>query len=302
MYIVDMHCDSLTAVTAERGLINKYNFSSEHPQLQFFAAFVPRGNETPEQRRRRLMHYLDVYISEVHRLKLVSVNSCHDLNFAIELERRAALLTVEGGGGLFADSEELNTLHRMGLKVLGLAWDTNELACGAWDPNDTGLTDEGVAMVKRCSELGIIMDVSHLSDRSLDRLLDITAYPVIATHSNLREVTPSPRNLTLEQARKIVARGGVIGMNLYPSFLSESQTATVEDIYRHVDYALDRLGEDALAFGFDIDGFEGAYPAGLDESSSIHDRVIEMLDKRYESRIVEKLAGLNAINFAKNNL
>ena len=302
MYIVDMHCDSISTVTAERGLVNPYNFSREYPQLQFVAEFVPRADEAPEVRRRRLMHYLDVYISECQRLKLVPVSTCHDLSFATTVERRAAILAIEGGGGLFADSEELNTLYRAGLRVLGLAWDTNELAASAWDKNDTGLTPEGVAMVKRCSELGIILDVSHLSDNSFYQLLDTTAYPVVATHSNFRELCSSPRNLTLDMARRITSRGGVIGLNLYPSFLNDSGRADMNDILRHVDYALEHLGEDSLAFGFDIDGTDGVYPDGLDERSSIHDRVVDLLLTRYSESVVEKIAGKNAIEFLKNNL
>lgn len=302
MYIVDMHCDSISTVTAERGLVNPYNFSREYPQLQFVAEFVPRADEAPEVRRRRLMHYLDVYISECQRLKLVPVSTCHDLSFATAVERRAAILAIEGGGGLFADSEELNTLYRAGLRVLGLAWDTNELAASAWDKNDTGLTPEGVAMVKRCSELGIILDVSHLSDNSFYQLLDTTAYPVVATHSNFRELCSSPRNLTLDMARRITSRGGVIGLNLYPSFLNDSGRADMNDILRHVDYALEHLGEDSLAFGFDIDGTDGVYPDGLDERSSIHDRVVDLLLTRYPESVVEKIAGKNAIEFLKNNL
>ncbi len=302
MYVVDMHCDSIGTVTADRGLINAYNFSREYPQLQFIAEFVPAEGEPPEARRKRLMHYLDVYVAETRRLKLVGINTCHDLNFAMELERRATLLSIEGGGGIFADSEELNTLYRMGLRVLGLAWDSNELATGAWDNDDKGLTAEGIALVRRCSELGIVLDVSHLSDRSFYDLLDTTAYPVIATHSNFREVCDSRRNLTLDMARKIAARGGVIGLNLYPPFLSDTGRATSDDILRHVDYALDKLGENVLAFGFDIDGTDGVYPEGFDERSSIHDRVIDLLLRHYPENTVERIAGLNAAEFFKCNL
>lgn len=302
MFIVDMHCDSLSEVNSSRGLVSAYNFSKKHPQLQFFAEFVPHSGETTEARRRRLMHYLDVYISECQRLKLVSVRDCHDLNFAIEFGRRAALLAVEGGGGLFADSEELVTLYKMGLRVMGLAWDSNELASSAWDKNDTGLTEEGRKMVERLSELGVIIDVSHLSDRSVYQVLETTAYPVIATHSNFRDLCDSPRNLTLNMARKITARGGVIGLNLYPSFLNESGNAGADDILRHVDYALEHLGENSLAFGFDIDGTDGKYPEGFDEKSSIHDRIIDLLLSRYNEAVVKKIAGLNAIEFLRSNL
>ena len=302
MYILDMHCDSIGTVTSEHGLINKYNFSREYGQLQFVASFIPAGNDSPEVRRRKLMHYLDVYIAESNRLRLVPVTTCHDLNFAMEFDKRASLISVEGGGGLFADSEELNILYRAGLRVLGLCWDTNELAASAWDKNDTGLTAEGVAMVKRCSELGIILDVSHLSDNSFYGMLETTAYPVVATHSNFRAVTDSPRNLTLDMARKIAARGGVIGLNLYPGFLSDGGRATKDDIIRHVDYALENLGEDVLAFGFDIDGTDGAYPEGITEDGSIHDQVIDLLLSRYSESVVEKIAYKNAVEFLKCNL
>ena len=302
MYIVDMHCDSLLNVSAERGLKNAYNLSREYPQLQFVAEFVPCEGEDPAIRRKKLMHYLDVYIAERNRLDLVPIHNCHDLNFAMECERYASLLSIEGGGGLFADSEELNTLYRAGLRVLGIAWDTNELATASSDPVDRGLTDAGRALIEKASEMGIILDVSHLSDRSTAELLELTPYPVIATHSNFREVTSTPRNLPRELARAIVARGGVIGLNLYPPTLREGGGATLEDILRHVDYALEQYGERSLGFGFDIDGTDGEYPLGLDEHGSIHDRVIELLAKHYSDSVVEAVAGGNVINFLKCNL
>lgn len=302
MYIADMHCDSILTVNSERGIINKYNFSREYPQLQLMAAFVPCGGKTPEERRRNLMRYADIYIAECQRLDLLRVTNCFDLNMAIQMDRRSAMLSVEGGAGLFADSEELNTLHRLGMRVLGMAWDSNELAAGAWGEDDYGLTKDGVELVGRCSELGIIMDVSHLSDRSFYDLLEVTSYPVIATHSNFRAVADSPRNLTLDQARKISARGGVIGLNLYPPFLSGEEKATSDHVLRHVDYALTNLGEDCLGFGFDLDGFDCAQAEGLTESRSIHDQVVELLLKNYSEGVVRKLAGENVINFFKSNI
>ncbi len=302
MYIADMHCDSLTEVNAERGLKKRYNFSYDHPQLQLVAAFVPCRGEAPELRRRKLMHCLDVYISERARLDLVPILNCHDLSFAIECERCSSIFSVEGGGGLFADSEELNTLYRAGMRVLGLAWDTNELAASSSDPSGEGLTDAGRALVTRASEMGIILDVSHMSDRGVAELLELTPYPVIATHSNFREVCDTPRNIPLSLARRIVARGGIIGLNLYPPTLNLSGVATAEDIFRHIDFALEHLGEGALGLGLDIDGTDGRYPIGFDERDSIHDRLIELLYTRYDSSVVERIAGLNVTDFFKSNL
>ncbi|MBQ7363135.1 MAG: dipeptidase [Clostridia bacterium] len=301
MHVIDMHCDSLLTVCGERGLISTYNVSKKHPFLQFFAAFVPKEGRPPDIRRRELMHLAEIYVSETARLGLSPARDAKELSRALENGFSGAMLTVEGGGGLFADSTELDTLAALGMRVMGLVWDTNELGASAWDKSDTGLTSEGYLMVERLSELGIIIDVSHMSDKTLYDTLDATSYPVVATHSNFRDVATSRRNLTLDMAKRIASRGGVVGLNLYPSFLSDGE-ADLSDVLRHVDYALNKLGEDTLAFGFDIDGTDGKYPAGIDESGSIHDRVVELLLTHYPERIVEKLAWRNAAEFLSANL
>ena len=301
MYIVDLHCDSLLKVNADTGLINSHNVSVKYPQLQLFANFVPRDGMPTEYRKRRTFGLVDVYIAECQRLGLVPVRDCQELNYAIGHSLPSSILSIEGGGGLMPTATEIDTLYRMGLRVMGLCWDGNELASSAFDKDDTGLTDKGKLMVDVISSYGIIIDVSHLSDRSFYDVMERTAYPVIATHSNFRDVCNNPRNLTLDMARRIAMRGGVIGLNLCPKFLSDFGRADKDDIFRHVDYALEHLGEDVLAFGCDIDGTD-AYPCGFNEHESIHDTLVDMLLERYSSSVVEKIAGLNAISFFKGNL
>ena len=299
--IADMHCDSLLTVNAERGLISDYNVSKKHPFLQFFAAFIPCKSRVPEVRRRELMHYFDIYAYECARLGLTHIDSVRGLCSAIDNGERCAMFTVEGGGGLLADSEELFTLHRAGLRIMSLVWDSNELGTSATDEWDVGLTNEGIRMAKRCAELGITVDVSHLSDKSFYELCDAYPLPIIATHSNFRDVRPHPRNLTLDMARIITARGGVIGLNLYPLFLGVDMPSA-DDLLPHIDYGLEHLGESALGFGFDIDGTAGVYPDGVDESSSIHDRICDILLSHYPASTVERIAGGNVTDFLKGVL
>ena len=301
MYIVDTHCDSLLTVNAENGLANKHNISAKYPHLQLFAEFVPCKGMTPEYRRKRIFGMTDVYIAECQRLGIYPVRDTLELNYAIENGLSASILSIEGGGGLLPGSPEIDMLYRMGVRVMGLCWDSNELAASSWDSDDFGLTKEGRELVGILSAYGIILDVSHMSDKAFYDLMETTAYPVIATHSNFRDICKSPRNLTLDMAKRIAARGGIIGLNIYPSFLSDSGKADKTDIYRHVDYALEHLGEDVLSFGCDIDGIE-EYPDGFDNDSSIHDRLVDILLERYSESVVEKIAGLNAINFFKGNL
>lgn len=302
MFIADMHCDSLSLVNASRGLVNTHNVSNKHPYLQAFAAFVPAEDKPAALRRAELMRMFNAYLYETDRLGIRRILGVHDLLDATDNGSRSAIFTVEGGGGLFANSSELTALYNGGLRILGLCWDTNELAVGAWDKNGGGLTSEGRKLALICEEIGITLDCSHLCDRSFDELMDITRYPVIATHSNFRSVCNSPRNLTDEQAKKIISRGGIIGLNLYPEFLTDGEKCTENDILRHVDHALTLLGESALGLGCDIDGTDGLYPDGFDESGSIHDRLGEILSRHYNSSVVERIMGANVIDFLKGAL
>lgn len=302
MYIVDMHCDSLSAVSAERGLITPYNVSDKNPALQFFAQFSANRHGDAFAKRKRAASHTNVYLSECERLGLATVKSGRDMLTAFEEGRRAALFSIEGGGGLLADSPELDTLVRAGLSVYGMVWDKNELAASAYEEDDTGLTDEGKRMLARCEELGLIIDVSHMSDKSFYDTFELSPMPHIATHSNFREICPAKRNLTREMAEMIAKRGGVIGLNLYPAFLNESGTATCDDILRHVDYALEYLGDRCLGFGCDIDGTSGKYPVGITEESSIHEQLIDILLSHYSASTVERIAGLNVVEFLENNL
>lgn len=302
MFVLDMHCDSLLAVNEESGLIKPYNFSNKYPHIQFVAEFCPKSNEDPFTRRKRLMRLLDLYLYECERLGISQIKSVRDLMRFEEVGGAHSLLSIEGGGGLFQDSEELPTLINAGLFVMGLAWDDNELSKSAWTKDDTGLTEKGRELTKRCEEMGIIIDVSHLSDKAFYDTLEIYQSPVLATHSNFRGVCNSKRNLTDDMALKIKERGGVIGINIYPPFLNESKTASLNDVLRHVDYGLSLLGENAIGFGFDIDGTSGEYPVGLNLNESIHDQIIDLLLSHYSEDVVRKIAGENALNFLKNNI
>lgn len=301
MYVADMHSDSLSAVSAEKGLISEYNTSKKYPFLQFFASFTPHRARPMEIRRKEVMQHLNVWAYECERLGLYKIEDVRGLCYATDNSLSSSMFTLEGGGGLLADCDELFTLYKAGLRIMGFAWDTNELASGASDECDEGLTDEGIRMARRCAELGITPDVSHLSDKSFYDLIKYYPLPIIATHSNFRDVCPHRRNLTYDMAREIVTRGGIIGLNLYPDFIKE-ENAKIEDIIPHIEYHLERFGEDTLAFGFDIDGTDGKYPIGINPDISLHDQVIDMLLSRYPARLVEKIAGENVINFLKGVL
>ena len=254
----------------------------------------------PECRRKRLLDIHRKYEREVLREGITPIFSADDIN----PQGMHSLFSVEGGGGLFADSPELEEFYMRGLRLFGMAWDKNELTASAHETggDDYGLTEEGRRLALRCIELGITLDVSHMSDRAFYDLSGLTDSPFLATHSNFRSACQSSRNLTDSMALEIRRRGGLIGLNLYPPFLKSGSVADACDILRQVDFGLSLVGEDSLALGLDIDGTSGVYPSGFDEREGIHDRLLELFTSHYSSNTVGKIAGENFIRFLKTNL
>lgn len=157
---------------------------------------------------------------------------------------------------------DLARWHAAGLRVVGLAWARGTRFAGGNGTED-GLTAAGRALIAALDAYGIVHDVSHLSDRAFDELLDLTGQPVIASHSNCRALMGGgQRHLADRQIRAIAARNGVIGLNLLGRFLSTRKHATIEDCVRHVDHVAACAGTTAIcALGSDADG--GFTPDGL---------------------------------------
>ena len=238
--------------------------------------------------------------------KVLKVKTYADIENAFAQGKHAALLSIEGGTGIMGDPQIFREFYNFGVRVFGLAWCHNDLAKSnkiKEDEEDTGLTEKGREIVALGNELGMIFDVSHLSDKSFWDVIELSKKPVIATHSNFRDVCGHSRNLSYDMAKALIEKGGVIGLNLYPGFVSENPDGrSIEGLFKHLDYCLEKFGEDNIGFGGDIDGTSGDYPHGLTTNRSIHDQLIEYLQKHYSESVVEKVAGKNYLEYLKKNL
>ena len=180
----------------------------------------------------------------------------------------SAVLTIEGTAGFGYDPELLPDLQAIGFRISSLGWNESNPLAGSHVTGE-GLSDQGRAYVKNCQKLGILVDVSHLSDAGFWDIMKITEAPIVATHSNARAVCAHSRNLTDDMFKAIVETGGVAGINQYAAFLGENPTLdTVCDHVLHY-LELDPTGKH-IALGGDLDGmdkmaegFEGieSYPA-----------------------------------------
>jgi membrane dipeptidase len=182
----------------------------------------------------------------------------------------ALLLGVEGGHAIENSLARLDTLYRRGVRYMTLTWNNgNDWAGSSTDPRRfAGLTPFGKQVVRRMNELGMLVDVSHVSDQTFWDVLATTSRPVIASHSSCRALAHNPRNLSDDQLRAIAKNGGVVGINFYPVFLDDHFRRRYEELRRrlrpetdsiHARYR-DRPGESA----FEVDKYVGQQAESLD--------------------------------------
>ena len=204
------------------------------------------------------------------------------------------ILTVENATALGGKLERVEELALDGVKMMGLTWNAeNELGFGAGTSGGR-LKQFGKEVIKQMRRCRITVDVSHLSDESLNDLLAYCDFPVVASHSNLRSVCDNKRNLTDEQFKDIASRGGLVGLNLHVPFLTKEKDATKEDLYRQVDRMLLLGGEKCMAMGTDFDG--GIAPAFCRDISCVKG-LYDDFAKRYGKAATDRIFYTNAFDF-----
>ena len=185
-----------------------------------------------------------------------------------EKGKMSAILTIEGPAGFDFDPELLENLYQIGFRVTTLGWNEQNVLTGS-NVTGGGLTEKGKAYVREAQRLGMLVDVSHISDEGFWDIIDCTQAPIVATHSNSRRVWDHSRNLTDEMFQAICRTGGVVGINQFEEFLGEH--STLDTVCNHIFHflELDPSGKH-IALGGDLDGcdrlsrgFEGiqSYPA-----------------------------------------
>lgn len=276
--MIDLHSDTIYALwknNSEESIenntlhINKAKLLRASSHGQCFALFTPMQDLLPESHRGKtpwqiLTELHNRFVYEMEKASIPILRSARELDEPF----LHAILTIEEGGAIEGDISRISMLKDWSVKIFGLTWNwENEL--GYPNSNDmeimsSGLKKKGIEAVEECNRLGILVDVSHLSDGGLRDVVRYSKLPVVATHSNSRSITAVSRNLTDEELCMIASTGGVVGLNLCPAFLhdekarnAEDAVSRVEDMVRHVMHIYNTAGEDILAIGTDFDGIEG---------------------------------------------
>ena len=210
----------------------------------------------------------------------------------------AAVLHMEGCEAIDPDLYALDAFHAAGLRSLGPVWSrTNVFGHGvpfAYPSSpDTGpgLTEAGIRLVKACNRLGIMIDLSHITEQGFWDVAKASEMPLVATHSNVHAITPVTRNLTDRQLDAIRETGGMVGLNYATSFLrpdgQENAATPLTDMLRHIDHLVERLGIDGVGLGSDYDG--ATIPAEIGDAAGQQALVGALRQAGYGEADLDKL-------------
>ena len=207
---------------------------------------------------------------------IVQAGSVSEIEANLAAGKMSAVLTLEGPAGIDYDPARLEELYHRGFRISTLGWNEHNSLVGSHYTGG-GLTDRGREYVRECQRLGILVDVSHISDEGFWDIMKITGAPIVASHSNSRKVYGHSRNLTDDMFRAIMETGGTAGMNLYTEFLGE-KNVDLDTVCDHIFHLmeLDPSGTH-ISLGGDLDGCE-ALPAGfygVDGYNGLADRLLE---------------------------
>ena len=212
------------------------------------------------------------------------------------------MLSIEGGEALAGELYVLRMLYKLGVRSICLTWNNrNEIADGLYEKDTRGgLTTFGKEVVREMNRLGMIVDVSHLSNQGFWDVIETTKKPIIASHSNAKKICPHIRNLDNEQIIALHRNGGVMGINLCDEFISDDNP-DVLNIIRHIEHIASLVGVDHVGIGADFDGVE-RLPNGINGVQDITKILEELRKLNYKQEDIAKIAGGNFLRIIKEVL
>lgn len=331
MSFIDLHCDTLQLYAYEKEPVgdlyeNQYSvdfcrMKQAGMKAQFFAMFMPVPGHCSYLKNPDIYRdgelWDEAFLTELYRGFRRSVEAHADLvthtrNWAEYEEAKkagkmAAFLTVEDGRAVDGKMENLRALHEAGVSLITLTWNFKNCfgSPNSRDPQimAEGLTDFGKEALEEMNALGMLVDVSHLSDGGFYDVAAISRKPFVASHSNARALSPHPRNMTDDMIRRLADAGGVMGLNFCPQFLladAEGDDSRIEDMVRHLTYIKNVGGSEVLALGGDLDGIGGKLEIDSIEKT---EKLFDALKKQgFTDRELNGLAYKNAERVFRESL
>jgi len=319
--LIDTHND-VTSRTVEGFDISKADIDghTDVPRLRaggvgavFFAAYVAADYEKTHASANRALNMIDTVRHDIvaaHPNDFVLATSAADIEAAHKQGKIAALIGIEGGHAIENSPRLLRDFYALGVRYMTLTHtNTNGWADSSGDLDDktvkrnNGLNDLGRQIVAEMNRLGMIVDISHVADKTFWDVIEVSKAPPFASHSSCRALANVPRNMTDEMITALGKKGGVIQINFNCGFLSvkpvnEKPSATLADVVNHIDHAVKLAGIDHVGIGSDFDGVP-CTPTGLDDVSKFPNLTRALLEKGYKADDIKKIYGGNTLRLMR---
>ncbi len=308
MFVLDSHCDTPSQIYRYNLDLSKDNENThvDFPKLRrggvdgaFFALYIPAEMDADPD---KAFDYAKKLLSGVQDAVRLNPDKA---SFAVseaqalgnkEEGKFSIFIGLENGSPTGDSLERLEWFHNAGVRYVTLCHTGNNLICDSCATTEKrwgGLSPFGREVVAEMNRLGILVDVSHVSDDTFYDVLKYSSKPVVATHSCCRALADHPRNMTDDMIKALAAHGGVIQINFYPVFLdSENETVPYRRIADHIDHVVELVGIDHVGLGSDFDGIE-VTPEGMEDISKFSLIFDELRRRGYSEADLAKIASEN---------
>jgi membrane dipeptidase len=289
--VVDTHNDITSMMIDDSYDIGTSSVGKYHTDLarmkeggltaEFFSVYVDRKYAKDGGSARRALDQIDLVYRAAERYpdKLMMATSVADIRRAKKQGKIAALMGIEGGHAIENSLMALRDFYRLGVRYMTLTHNnTNDWADACCDAaRNNGLSDFGREVVREMNRLGMFVDISHVSDKTMSDALDVSTAPVIASHSSARALSNHPRNIPDELLRRIAKNGGVVMVNFYPVFIDQKALDANKERNERLKPQLDALGErykdDAVRLSAERDKVFNANPLPATPLSVLIDHI-----------------------------
>lgn len=275
-------------------LLDLHKMTEGGLDASIMVAYIPQGPLTDDGHA-AAKAYADSQLRRVKELGVSLARTPSDLYRLKAQGHRAIMLGIENGYAIGRDLSLIQHFAEMGIVYMTLCHNGNNLICGSARPREgealMGVTDFGADVIREMNRLGVMVDLSHASERSFYDALDISQMPIVCSHSSARALCDHPRNLTDDQLRALYNKGGVAQVTFYNGFLRSDGQATILDAVAHLNHMIDVAGIEHVGIGTDFDG-DGGVP-GLASASELINFTRRLLRERYNEDDLRLIWGGN---------
>lgn len=337
-HVIDLHCDTpmlLRAGSYDLGARNTRG-QVDIPRMRdggvtgvFFAVYTSPIRNTELESVQAALEIIDATRREVSRFpdELGLARSSGEIEAVTQSGRIAIVLGIEGGHMINSSLAVLRTLYELGARYLTLTHskDTPWAGSSGSDAN-LGLSEFGRSVIREMNRLGMLVDISHVSDQTFWDVLGTSAAPIIASHSSARALAAHKRNMSDEMIRAMADKGGVIHINYYNVFLDDAYAARssawnranpnteagdrdartraklaaigrppLDTLLDHFDHAIQVAGIESVGLGSDFDGVDGELPQDMEDISQVPNIADGLARRNYSQDEIDKVLGSNSL-------